>query len=702
MKALLEKLNFKNMKFVQKIRFSFIIIGIIAAAIILNNFIQIKSMESAKDSIFNEYVKPSQDIQAVKDGFSNTQFIMLKFSIEAFADQFQNGLKDYQKIKTDVDAKLKELTAATTDSTIKKDLKEVMAIWKDYKTLVAEGIISAASAKTYDMAAIIATTSGQEVGSKLSKKFTGIIANLDATADKLNKQVNDNVSSAILWIIIGTLLEILALAFVIGYLAPAITKPLIKAKDLIGELAKGHVSARLDIDSNDEIGELANNIDKFADHLKKEIIYTMDKLSAGDFNVSISKSDEGDEITPPLIRIVETLKNIEEDVKGLAGAAVDGQLNKRGDVTKYEGGFKEIVSGFNKTLDTTVAPILEGSEILDIMSSGDLTARVKGDYKGDHQLIKDRINKLGESLSNVIRDVTEAIEATASASSQISSSAEEMASGAQEQSAQTTEIASAIEQVTSTILETTKNANIAAESTKSAGEIAKEGGKIVKDTVDGINKIAEVVSVAAETVSKLGKSSDQIGEIVQVINDIADQTNLLALNAAIEAARAGEQGRGFAVVADEVRKLAERTTKATHEIRIMITQIQKETFGAVESINLGTEQVKLGREKAFQAGNSLKEIITSSDGVVEIVNQVATASEQQARGSEQISKNIEMISNITQQSATGIQQIARAAEDLSRLTENLQNLINQFKVDGNIYLHNSKIDSKLTPRKLMK
>ena len=398
MKALLEKLNFKNMKFVQKIRFSFIIIGIIAAAIILNNFIQIKSMESAKDSIFNEYVKPSQDIQAVKDGFSNTQFIMLKFSIEAFADQFQNGLKDYQKIKTDVDAKLKELTAATTDSTIKKDLKEVMAIWKDYKTLVAEGIISAASAKTYDMAAIIATTSGQEVGSKLSKKFTGIIANLDATADKLNKQVNDNVSSAILWIIIGTLLEILALAFVIGYLAPAITKPLIKAKDLIGELAKGHVSARLDIDSNDEIGELANNIDKFADHLKKEIIYTMDKLSAGDFNVSISKSDEGDEITPPLIRIVETLKNIEEDVKGLAGAAVDGQLNKRGDVTKYEGGFKEIVSGFNKTLDTTVAPILEGSEILDIMSSGDLTARVKGDYKGDHQLIKDRINKLGESF----------------------------------------------------------------------------------------------------------------------------------------------------------------------------------------------------------------------------------------------------------------------------------------------------------------
>jgi methyl-accepting chemotaxis protein len=168
-----------------------------------------------------------------------------------------------------------------------------------------------------------------------------------------------------------------------------------------------------------------------------------------------------------------------------------------------------------------------------------------------------------------------------------------------------------------------------------------------------------------------------------VIDDIADQTNLLALNAAIEAARAGEQGRGFAVVADEVRKLAERTTKATKEIATMIKQIQKDTYDAVDSMNEGTKQVEKGKLLAERAGSSLKEIIVGAELVVDIVTQVAAASEEQSSASEQISKNIEGISSVTQESASGIQQIAHASEDLNRLTLNLQELVAQFKVDEN-------------------
>jgi methyl-accepting chemotaxis protein len=190
-----------------------------------------------------------------------------------------------------------------------------------------------------------------------------------------------------------------------------------------------------------------------------------------------------------------------------------------------------------------------------------------------------------------------------------------------------------------------------------------------------------VVKKSAETVEALGRSSDQIGEIVQVIDDIADQTNLLALNAAIEAARAGEQGRGFAVVADEVRKLAERTTKATKEIAAMIKQIQKDTGEAVESMKVGTDEVERGKALADEAGRSLNLMITGAVEVVDMIMQVAAASEEQSSVAAEISKNVDSIRNVTKETTTGVQEIARASEDLNRLTVNLQQSVSIFRID---------------------
>jgi methyl-accepting chemotaxis protein len=316
------------------------------------------------------------------------------------------------------------------------------------------------------------------------------------------------------------------------------------------------------------------------------------------------------------------------------------------------------------------------------MATGDMTARMNGDYRGDLQLIKESINKVGGSLQDALRKVSEAVSATASASSQISSSTEEMAAGAQEQTSQAGEVASAVEEMTKTILENSKNASAAAETAKLARVSAEHGGEVVGETVEGMKRIAGVVNKSAETVKELGKSSDQIGEIIGVIDDIADQTNLLALNAAIEAARAGDQGRGFAVVADEVRKLAERTTKATKEIAGMIKKIQSDTTGAVRSMEEGTHEVERGIELADKAGASLKEIVGVSQKVTDMVTQIAAASEQQSSASEQISKNVEAISTVTNETASGTQQIARAAEDLNRLTDRLQQLVARFTISA--------------------
>ena len=461
----------------------------------------------------------------------------------------------------------------------------------------------------------------------------------------------------------------------------------------------GHIEVIQDITPKVKSADFTKNeVDRLADNLKL--------LASGNLNLDLTVAS-GDEYTKnerenfkkineSLSEAKTAISKLAEDTQHLAHAAVEGNLSVRAEALKHAGEFRGIIDGINNTLDSLLAPVREGVDTLEKMAAGNLTVRIQSEYKGDHQLIKNSINTVAGSLNKALLDVSEAVSATASASNQISSSTEEMAAGASSQTQQTAEVASGVEEMTKTILENTKNATHAADAAKEAGDKAKEGGRVVSETIAGMNKISDVVKKSAETVQALGRSSDQIGEIVQVINDIADQTNLLALNAAIEAARAGEQGRGFAVVADEVRKLAERTTKATKEIATMIKQIQRDTGNAVESMEEGTKEVEHGKTLTNKAGVSLTEIVTASQKVLDIIAQVAAASEQQSTTAEEISRNIEAISSVSQESASGTQQIAKAAEDLTRLTLNLENLVGQFQLDeGGSHKHLSgSIESK--------
>jgi len=324
-----------------------------------------------------------------------------------------------------------------------------------------------------------------------------------------------------------------------------------------------------------------------------------------------------------------------------------------------------------------LAPLIE---MVGQMDQADLNTKLASDRDDEIGNLQRGFDKFVDSIKETLQLVSQASDAVACASGEISSSTEEMAAGTQEQSNQSAEVSSAVEEMTKTIIENSKNAVQTAETAKRARAAAEQGGKVVEATVAGMNLIASVVKQSANTIKALGKSSDQIGEIIGVIDDIADQTNLLALNAAIEAARAGEQGRGFAVVADEVRKLAERTTKATKEIASMIKTIQNDTMGAVTSMNEGTKQVDEGIQLAERAGVSLKEIMYVSQTVTDMITQIAAASEQQSTASEQISKNVEAITSVTGQTANGTQQIARAAEDLNTLTENLQKILRKFRL----------------------
>jgi methyl-accepting chemotaxis protein len=335
---------------------------------------------------------------------------------------------------------------------------------------------------------------------------------------------------------------------------------------------------------------------------------------------------------------------------------------------------------FGKKLSRSLAAVAARA---DAIASGDLSAEPLAiDSRDEIGRLGKSVNGMQANLHSTIEQVASSAQNMASASEEISSAATQSAEGSRTQSDQVAQVATAMQEMSSTVVEVSKNSTKAAEEARKAAEAARQGGQIVKEALTTMRSIAGSVDETAKKIADLGRNSDQIGKIIAVIDEIADQTNLLALNAAIEAARAGEQGRGFAVVADEVRKLAERTTKATKEIAHMIETVQSETRVAVQKMEAGTKQVEAGVATTARAGASLDEIIGAAQQVGDMIAQIATATAQQTSTAEQVNSNVEQIARIAHESASGAEQAAKACQDLSNLALDLQQLVGRFKMDN--------------------
>ncbi|HKV39336.1 MAG TPA: PAS domain-containing methyl-accepting chemotaxis protein, partial [Blastocatellia bacterium] len=338
-------------------------------------------------------------------------------------------------------------------------------------------------------------------------------------------------------------------------------------------------------------------------------------------------------------------------------------------------GRKEAEEIFQRSLD-------EFLSLVSMISEGELTSR-GNEADGPLSAVSKSINRMLENFSGMLTRVKQIGLSITSSATEILAAAEQIAVGAQRQADEVTNTSSAVEEMAASMNQVSRNAEASAESARRALGMAEHGDRSVKDTSEAMVRISAAVQLTAEKMRLLAKRSSEISEIIDLINDVASQTNLLSLNAAIEAAHAGEAGLGFSVVAEEIRKLAERSARATRDVGNLIKAIQRETSEALEAMENGMKEVKGGSTLAEQARQSLQDISNVVRQSAELVEEISTASEEQARVTRDLAVAMQTVSSITLETSAGAHETAQTIQGMVNLSEQLNDAISQFRVKDN-------------------
>lgn len=332
-----------------------------------------------------------------------------------------------------------------------------------------------------------------------------------------------------------------------------------------------------------------------------------------------------------------------------------------------------IINGLMKSIRVAVG-------VAEVISSGDLTNDVEVTSNDEMGTLLNALSQMRNNLYNMVTQMNDSSSQLAAASEELAAVSEETNQNIRQQQSEVEQAATAVNEMTATIQEVAKNANETSQTAYSTNSSTIEGQNVVRQTVSSIGQLASDIENASDVIHQLESHSENIGGVLDVIKNIAEQTNLLALNAAIEAARAGEQGRGFAVVADEVRTLASRTQESTQEIESMIEKLQSGSREAVAVMEGSRKQATESVDKANSAGTALQSITEAVSHISDMNTQIATASEEQASVAEEINKNITSVNDLGHRTANGANETTSSSEELARLAASLQSLISQFKV----------------------
>ncbi len=458
--------------------------------------------------------------------------------------------------------------------------------------------------------------------------------------------------STTLWV--ATIVLLIALA-ALGFLAVgtvrSITGAMQQLSGVAREIAAGRIEQTVAIDSRDEIGQLADAFRHMIEYVGG-IAHAADRLAAGDLEARVAPRSEQDVLSQNMNRAADTLRAIIGEAQQLIAAGRAGKLSQRGDASKFEGAYRELIAGTNALLDAVVEPVRAAREVLEAVAERDLTVRVEGEYQGEHAAVTQALNTALDNIEGAFASLSATITQVNAAGAEIGSGSSELASGSSDQ-------AGALDQVTQRLQavdeRTKENAHDASE-----GRTAMERVRTV--TEEGVQRMNTLAAAVAE----IKRSADDTAKIVKSIDEIAFQTNLLALNAAVEAARAGDAGRGFAVVADEVRSLAIRAADAARNTASLIEQ----------SVQKAEQGVTLNQSVSRRLGE-IREGVESASGMMA---NIAQKTVEQTQDLAEITAAMSQIGSLTQRTAANAEEFAGASAELSAQAGEMQDLAQRFRV----------------------
>lgn len=455
---------------------------------------------------------------------------------------------------------------------------------------------------------------------------------------------------------------------------------------MIKDLRNGHLSTRLKLKRKDEIGVMARTMDEFADDLQINVLGNMKKIARGEYVEDFPVTDEKDEIRPALKMMIESIDHLHKETIRMTDAARAGNLSVRGNEKAFHGGYRRIIAGFNKTLDSITEPLNEAMRLARYYAAGDFTARFdeKIPVAGEFVAYRDALNTIGIELSRLMKLITEEIYESVSV---LSSASTDILQVTTQLSSASRDTAETVKSTSDTVELVRKKTDLVNQKTHSVSEkamksiqVSAEGQRSVKEILDGMMQLQEQMNRVGMNVVKLSEQSQAIGEIIATVTDISERSNLLAVNASIEAAKAGEFGRGFSVVANEIHELAEQSKQATAKIRTILTDMQRGVSSTVVSTEKGNKSVS---DAVSLTGNA-KEAIEVLAGSVEDSSQasieIASSIQEQVSGMDQISIAMTNIQNAAQKNLEITRQAEKTAEDLHELGTRLKNITEKYRV----------------------